>query len=58
MGPNPDLGPNPGAVQESSCSSSDCSLRQGARHLKGTYKGEFFTKFLHFSAPYGPGPGP
>ena len=24
----------------------DCNLRQGARHLKGTYKGEMFTYFF------------
>ena len=27
---------------------TDCNLRQGARHLKGTYKGEFFTYALNF----------
>ena len=27
---------------------SDCNLRQGARHLKGTYKGDLFTYFLMF----------
>ena len=25
---------------------SDCNLRQGARHLKGTYKGDLFTYFF------------
>ena len=25
---------------------ADCSLRQGARHLKGTYKGDFVKYFL------------
>ena len=38
---------------------ADCSLRQGARPLKGTYKGDLFGYFLfYFSGPYGPGPGP
>ena len=39
----------------------DCSLRQGARHHKGTYKGEFFTYLFGFfgsiwahKGPYGP----
>ena len=27
---------------------ADCNLRQGARHLKGTYKAYFFTYFLFF----------
>ena len=27
---------------------SDCSLRQGARHLEGTYKGELLSYFLMF----------
>ena len=25
---------------------SDCNLRQSARHLKGTYKGDFFIFFI------------
>ena len=42
---------------------TDCSLGQGARPLKGTYKGEFSMYFFDFSGPYGPlmgpyGPGP
>ena len=44
---------------------ADCNLRQGARHLKGTYKGNCFTYFFGFfgpiwalMGPYGPGPGP
>ena len=27
---------------------TDCNLRQGARHLKGTYKGDFFPCFCGF----------
>ena len=27
---------------------SDCNLRQGARHLEGTYTGDFFAYFLCF----------
>ena len=30
---------------------SDCNLRQGARHLKGTYKGDFFTYYFIFFGP-------
>ena len=26
--------------------STDCNLRQGARHLKGTYKDNFLTRFF------------
>ena len=44
---------------------ADCSLRQGARPLKGTYKGKFSTYFWGFfgsmwahKGPYGPGPDP
>ena len=44
---------------------SDCNLRQGARHLKGTYEGEFLMYIFGFFrpiwalvGPYGPGPGP
>ena len=40
---------------------SDCNLRQGARHLKGTYKGDVFTYLFRFfgsiwahKGPYGP----
>ena len=40
---------------------TDCSLRQGARPLKGTYKGDLFTYLLRFfgyiwahQGPYGP----
>ena len=28
---------------------ADCNLRQGARHLKGTYKGDLFTYCVTFS---------
>ena len=30
---------------------SDCNLRQGARHLKGTYKGDLFTYSFGFFGP-------
>ena len=31
----------------------DCNLRQGARHLKGTYKGDLFTFFFDFGSMFG-----
>ena len=37
---------------------ADCNWRQGARHLKGTYKGDFLHMCLDFSCQYGPVPGP
>ena len=38
---------------------TDCNLRQGARHLKGTYKGDFFTYFFfRFVGPIWARPGP
>ena len=41
-------GPGPIArAHEGTIGTSDCSLRQGARPLKGTYKGDFFKYFSY-----------
>ena len=68
MGPYPSYMPQVRIVAPSRMHTADCNLRQGARHLEGTYKGNCLRIFLNFSGsygpiwalmgPYGPGPGP
>ena len=50
MGPNwkQILMPGPDSGARDQIGFSDCSLRQGARPLKGTYKGDVFTFFFIF----------